>query len=121
METPVLGFSFGFLVWAFVGAVQARVDGRYSNSPLKPWFDSLKSGKGLCCSFADGYVVTDPDWESKRGHYRGRIDNEWVDVPASYEAISCERYLDIGQGIARHFGGRVSREWRAVEKAHVRL
>jgi hypothetical protein len=24
----------------------ARDDGRYANSPLKPWFDSLKSGKG---------------------------------------------------------------------------
>jgi len=26
------------------------LDGRYANSPLKPWFDQLKSGKGLCCS-----------------------------------------------------------------------
>jgi hypothetical protein len=81
MKTPVFGFSFGILVLVFVGAVQARDDGRYSHSPLKPWFDSLKSGKGLCCSYADGYVVTDPDWESKSGHYRVRIDNEWVDVP----------------------------------------
>ena len=44
----------------------ARDDGRYANSPLKPWFDSLKSGKGPCCSDADGYAVADPDWESKR-------------------------------------------------------
>lgn len=26
----------------------ARDDGRYAQSPLKPWFDSLKSGKGPC-------------------------------------------------------------------------
>ena len=81
MKAPVLGFTSGVLVLAFIGAVQARDDGRYSQSPLKPWFDSLKSGKGLCCSFADGYVVSDPDWESKSGHYRVRIDDEWVDVP----------------------------------------
>jgi hypothetical protein len=81
MKAPVLGFTSGVLVLAFIGAVQARDDGRYSQSPLKPWFDSLKSGKGLCCSFADGYVVSDPDWESKSGHYRVRIDDKWVDVP----------------------------------------
>jgi hypothetical protein len=59
----------------------ARDDGRYANSPLKPWFDSLKSGKGPCCSDADGYAVSDPDWESKSGHYRVRIEGEWHDVP----------------------------------------
>lgn len=64
-----------------VGLVTARDDGRYANSPLKSWFDSLKSSKGLCCSVADGYAVADPDWESKDGHYRVRIDGEWITVP----------------------------------------
>jgi hypothetical protein len=59
----------------------ARDDGRYANSPLKPWFDNLKSGKGPCCSDADGYAVSDPDWESKNGHFRVRIEGEWHDVP----------------------------------------
>ena len=45
------------------GYAVARDDGRYANSPLKPWFDSLKSGKGPCCSDADGSVVADVDWE----------------------------------------------------------
>lgn len=58
-----------------------RDDGRYANSPLKEWFNHLASGKGLCCSSADGQVVEDPDWESKDGHYRVRIGNEWIDVP----------------------------------------
>lgn len=64
------------------------LDGRYAASPLKPWFDHLASGKGLCCSMADGYVVEDADWETKAGHYRVRIpttaggsEMEWVDVP----------------------------------------
>jgi hypothetical protein len=30
---------------------------------------------------ADGEAVADPDWESKEGHYRVRLDNKWVDVP----------------------------------------
>jgi hypothetical protein len=56
-------------------------DGRYANSPLKQWFDSLKSGKGPCCSDADGSAVSDVDWESKEGHYRVRLDGQWLDVP----------------------------------------
>ena len=61
---------------------QARdPDGRYANSPLKQWFDTLKSGKGPCCSDADGAAVSDVDWESSNGHYRVRIENEWVEVP----------------------------------------
>jgi hypothetical protein len=44
-----------------------RDDGRYANSPLKSWFDQLASGKGLCCSFADGFRVDNVDWDS---HYR---------------------------------------------------
>jgi hypothetical protein len=56
-------------------------DGRYANSPLRQWFDSLKSGKGPCCSDADGSAVSDVDWESKEGHYRVRLEGEWLDVP----------------------------------------
>jgi hypothetical protein len=63
------------------GLVWARDDGRYANSPLKPWFDSLRSGRGLCCSNADGVAVSDPDWDSKDGHYRVRLDGQWIDVP----------------------------------------
>jgi hypothetical protein len=64
------------------GPAVARDDGRYANSPLKPWFDSLKSSKGLCCSVADGMAVSDPDWESKDGHFRVRLEGEWIDVPS---------------------------------------
>jgi hypothetical protein len=59
------------------------VDGRYAaqNPELHQWFEGLKSGKGPCCSDADGTAVSDVDWESANGHYRVRLDNEWVDVP----------------------------------------
>ncbi len=52
-----------------------------SRPDLNNWFDHLASGRGLCCSFADGFAVADPDWDSKNGHYRVKLDGEWVDVP----------------------------------------
>jgi len=67
---------------------QARDRGQYANSSpeLKAWFEGLRSGKGPCCSDADGTAISDADWESHDGHYRVRIPNnsgemEWVDVP----------------------------------------
>jgi hypothetical protein len=63
------------------GLVLARDDGRYANSPLKPWFDSLRSSRGLCCSVADGQAVSDADWDAKDGHYRVRLDGQWITVP----------------------------------------
>ncbi len=73
--------AIGLFAVLLLGEAPARDDGRYANSPLKPWFDTLKSGKGLCCSDADGFAVMDPDWESQNGHYRVRIDGEWIVVP----------------------------------------
>jgi hypothetical protein len=59
------------------------LDGRYAaqNPELHQWFEGLRSGKGPCCSDADGAAVSDVDWETKAGHYRVRIDGQWVDVP----------------------------------------
>lgn len=60
---------------------------------MKKWFEGLHSGKGSCCSDADGASIADADWESKNGHYRvhiprygylyGNLQQElvWVDVP----------------------------------------
>jgi len=62
-------------------------DGRYANSPLKQWFDTLRSGKGPCCSDADGSAVSDVDWESKDGHYRVRLEGEWVDQERTYPEL----------------------------------
>ena len=78
-----LGVAVALMISAALvaGSATARDDGRYANSPLKPWFDSLRSGKGLCCSDADGSAVSDVDWESKDGHYRVRLEGQWIDVP----------------------------------------
>jgi hypothetical protein len=62
--------------------VQARDRGQYAANPeIKAWFDRLASRKGPCCSDADGSAVSDVDWETRDGHYRVRIEGEWVDVP----------------------------------------
>jgi hypothetical protein len=62
-------------------SVSAHDDGQYANSALKTWFDKLASGKGLCCSFADGVSVQDVDWDTQGGTYRVRVDGQWVVVP----------------------------------------
>ena len=62
-------------------AAARDLDGRYANSPLKQWFDRLSSGRGRCCSDADGTALSDVDWETKDGHYRVRIEGQWWDVP----------------------------------------
>lgn len=63
------------------GNVSARDDGRYANEPLHAWFDQLASGKGLCCSFADGVKVEDVDWDTQDGRYRVRLNGQWILVP----------------------------------------
>ena len=52
-----------------------------SRPELNNWFDHLASGKGLCCSNADGTVLSDVDWETRGGHYRVRLEGQWIDVP----------------------------------------
>ncbi len=80
----------------------ARDRGQFvnTNADLKAWFDGLRSGKGPCCSDADGSALSDADWESKDGHFRVRVprlgyvlDGQqqelvWVDVPE--EAVISE-------------------------------
>jgi len=86
---PPIGFIAAMGLWLMpLLALGRDLDGRYANSPLKPWFDQLKSRHGLCCSDADGYVVEDADWEAKNGRYRVRVPKSpdsksmvWVDVP----------------------------------------
>jgi hypothetical protein len=78
----ILLLTLGIFGACLFGVAGARdLDGRYADSPLREWFNHLASGNGLCCSMADGEIVADPDWESKDGHYRVRLENQWFDVP----------------------------------------
>jgi hypothetical protein len=78
------------LAWYFLALpnrhVYARdLDGHYaqSNPDMHVWFDMLASGKGLCCSFADGRAVDDPDVDMDGTHYKVRVDGVWYEVPDS--------------------------------------
>lgn len=54
----------------------------HEHPELNGWFESLHNGSGgPCCDGTDANRVDDADWEMKDGHYRVRIDGEWVDVP----------------------------------------
>ena len=79
----LLAFLIGFtLMFALQHRrAYARDDGRYAGSNLKQWFDGLHSGKGLCCSVADGRTLEDPDVDTQGGRYRVKVDGTWYDVP----------------------------------------
>lgn len=64
------------LVWHFVAHAHD-----HSRPELNSWFESLKSGKGPCCSDADGKALSDTDWEVRGGRYRVHIESQWWDVP----------------------------------------
>lgn len=52
---PLVAFITSMGLWLTPLTAMGRdLDGRYANSPLKSWFDQLKSGNGPCCSNADG-------------------------------------------------------------------
>jgi hypothetical protein len=73
-------------------AAARDTEGKYANSPLKSWFDQLASGKGLCCSFADGVSVQDVDWDTQNGRYRVRLYGEWILVPESAVVTEPNRF-----------------------------
>lgn len=87
----IASLAISLVVASIVVAFGRDLDGRFAQSPLKPWFDGLRSRVGPCCSDADGYAISDVDWEMKDGHYRVRIPRSnyeplntqmiWLDVP----------------------------------------
>ena len=97
------------VVLAFAGHARARdVEGKYAQQDpkMKAWFDQLASGRGLCCSFADGVSIQGVDWdtqcktegglggkdETRSCHYRVRLHGQWVDVPESTVVTEPNRF-----------------------------
>jgi hypothetical protein len=82
-RTPLKVAGLALLIGLVSHISQARDRGQFGkvDPELKAWFEALKSGKGPCCSDADGTAISDADWETKDGHYRVRVEGEWVDVP----------------------------------------
>jgi hypothetical protein len=84
----LVGFFICLMVVLFapLNAWSRDVDGRYAQSPNKEWFDGLRSGKGPCCSDADGSAVSDVDWMTTGDPdrpYKVRLDGEWIPVEAT--------------------------------------
>src|ERR1700730_17755438 len=65
------------LVFLTVPAL-ARDDGRYANSPLKGWFESLRSQKGYCCAEADG---RETEFDMRDNRYWVPVNGVWTAVP----------------------------------------
>ncbi len=55
-------------------------EGKYVNSPLKEWFDSLHSKKGSCCTDFDG-KPPEAVVQTKKGSWQVMLDGKWWDVP----------------------------------------
>ena len=78
LRVLLAAFLAGGFVWSMTMTVGARDDGRYAQSPLKPWFDKLQSKKGFCCSDADGEAT---DYDIREGSYWAPIDGVMTRVP----------------------------------------
>jgi hypothetical protein len=56
----------------------------HSRPDLDDWYLSLRTpGGGPCCGGpkVDATTLDDADWETKDGHYRVRVNGQWLDVP----------------------------------------
>jgi hypothetical protein len=97
--------AFAVVASCMIGVVPsvlfAHDDGRFADSPLKAWFDQLASGKGLCCSFADGVSIADVDWDTAKvadavgdSHvvYRVRLYGQWYVVPDAAVVTAPNRF-----------------------------
>lgn len=72
-----------FIFMLYITAFGKDTAGTWKDSPLKPWFNSLASKKGLCCSFADGFSISDVFWSTDQSgkHYSVLIDGQLIAVP----------------------------------------
>ncbi len=63
-------------------------------APPAAWWQGLASGKGSCCSNADGVRVEDVDWDTggPDGGYRVRLYGDWIIVPPDAVLTDPNRY-----------------------------
>lgn len=87
--------------------VLVRDDGRYAQSPNKPWFNALRNHDGqLCCDVADGQRIEDADWRSTAdGHYQVRLNDQWITVP-DYAVLN-PRNRPVDYAIVWIYQGRI--------------
>lgn len=82
----------------------ARDNGKYADDNLKPWFDSLTSKKGYCCSVADGQPT---EFEIRGDHYWAPLSNGvWTQVPDDAVITVPNLYGRALKWLMRDFDGK---------------
>jgi hypothetical protein len=73
----------GVILLLIMSAISAHAHD-HNRPGLDDWFKSLRSKNTVpCCDGSEATRLNDVDWESHDGHYRVKLDGEWVDVPDS--------------------------------------
>lgn len=86
LKNPWLAFALCLMIVLIVILFSIRPGFTHDHGrpDLNNWFMSLQSkGKVSCCDGSDAMRLDDVDWDAKDGHYRVRLQGEWVDVPDS--------------------------------------
>ena len=73
------------LLWVLVALSMPGHAHDHHHPELNDWYKSLRSGHGPCCDGSDledgsAAILDDPDVDNTSGHYRVRIEGEWIDV-----------------------------------------
>ncbi|MEY9807009.1 hypothetical protein QIH87_49905 (plasmid) [Bradyrhizobium elkanii] len=97
-ECPSLGFvlicMLAFIILLFLLPVGRAYGHDHSRPELNQWFKDLRASgsRAPCCDGSDATSLEDPDWDMKDGHYRVRLDGEWVNVPDEAVVTEPNRY-----------------------------
>jgi hypothetical protein len=82
-NTPLVMIGVGALIIILTLFLQPAFAHDHDRPGLNDWYTGLRSGRGPCCDGPgkDAKHLESDDWESKDGHYRVRLDGQWIDVP----------------------------------------
>jgi hypothetical protein len=84
MERAARWIMIGSVVFvALMFAVVAAFAHDHNRPGLDDWYGGLQSQYGTCCGgpAIDATTLDGTDWDTKDGHYRVRLEGEWVIVP----------------------------------------
>src|SRR5262249_32964442 len=72
-----------FMAAIIIGFFFCCAQGHVAERPaLNAVFNTLRRDGGpACCGATEAERIADPDWETKDGHYRVKIEGQWFDVP----------------------------------------
>ena len=79
MKQALLAFVLGF---SLVYVIHTAWGHDHNRPELDKWFQELRRPNGVsCCEGSEAKHVEDADWDSDNGHYKVRLDGQWVEVP----------------------------------------